>query len=66
MGLVATCSLLPAKIHMNEERGRIVWLGPWPILPIFSPSYVLRGGGNLNTLFEQDMEKAYNFVYGEK
>lgn len=66
MGLIATCSLLPAKIHMNEERGRIVWLGPWPILPTFSPSYVLRGGGNLETLFEQDFEKAYNFVYGEK
>lgn len=66
LGLIATCSLLPAKLHINEERGKIVWLGPWPILPTFSPSYVLRGGGNLNTLFEQDIEKAYNFVYGER
>jgi len=66
LGLIATCSLLPAKIHMNEERGRIVWLGPWPILPTFSPSYVLRGAGNLPQLFEQDLQKAYNFVYGEK
>lgn len=66
LGLVATCSLLPAKIHMNEERGKIIWLGNWAILPTFSPAYALRGKGNLTSLFEQDMDKAYNFVYGEK
>jgi DNA polymerase len=66
MGLIATCAVLPAKMSINEERGRILWLGPWPILPTYSPAYVLRGGGHLTDLFEQDIEKAYNFVYGEK
>jgi DNA polymerase len=66
MGLVATCAILPAKLHMNEERGKIIWLGPWPVLPTYSPAYVLRGSGNLPSLFEQDFGRAYNFVYGEK
>jgi uracil-DNA glycosylase family 4 len=66
MGLIATCAVLPAKMSINEGRGNILWLGPWPILPTYSPAYVLRGGGHLTDLFEQDMEKSYNFVYGEK
>lgn len=66
LGLIATNAILGANLHLNEERGKIIWLGPWAILPTFSPSYVLRGGGNLNNLFIQDMEKAFNFVYGEK
>lgn len=66
MGLIASNAILPAKMSINEERGKILWLGPWPVLPTYSPAYVLRGGGHLGDSFKQDMEKAYNFVYGEK
>lgn len=66
LGLIATCAIMGASIQMNEQRGKLLWLGPWPILPMFSPGYALRGGDNLSSLFAQDMEKAHNFVYGEK
>lgn len=66
LGLIATCAVIGANIQMNEQRGKMVWLGPWPILPLFSPGYALRGGDSLSSIFAQDMEKAYNFVYGEK
>ncbi len=65
LGLISLSALLGEKVTLNEERGKIRWLGPWAIMPTYSPSYAVRGQGNLSTTFEQDMQRAFKFVYGE-
>ena len=50
------------NIKITEDRGRIFWLGPWPILPTYSAAYVLRGKGAAE--LRTDFEKAHGFVYG--
>lgn len=49
-----------AKI--TEDHGRIFWLGPWAVMPTFSPAYVLTR--DLQEPFESDLKKAHGFVYG--
>lgn len=64
LGLIPTAALFGADIKIGEERGRICWLGPWAIMPTFSPGYVNQGGPNFRTTFEQDLIQAHNFTYG--
>lgn len=64
MGAVASSALTSAKIDLGEDRGNILWMGPWPILPTWAPGYVLKGQGRLADQFEQDMRTAFNFTYG--
>lgn len=64
MGAVASSAVTSAKIDLGEDRGNILWMGPWPILPTWAPGYVLKGQGRLADQFEQDMRTAFNFTYG--
>ena len=66
LGLLPTATLLNANVKLAEERGRVGWLGPWAILPTYSPGYVVKAAGSARTTFEQDIQLAYNFTYGEK
>jgi len=66
LGLVPTAAILGTDVKLADERGHLCWLGPWAILPTVSPSYVLKGGGHIKENFEQDMQQAFNYLYGEK
>lgn len=64
LGLIPTAALMGTDIKIGEERGRICWLGPWAIMPTYSPAYVNQGGPNFRSTFEQDLIQAHNFTYG--
>lgn len=64
LGLTATSALLGADIQLSEERGKIHWLGPWPIMPVYTPAYILNGAKHLKETWTGDIKTAYEFVYG--
>lgn len=64
MGLLPLVTLLGTDVKLGEMRGSVVWLGPWAILPTYSPSYALRSGGAPLNNFKIDLTTAYNFCYG--
>lgn len=66
LGLVPTSVLLNADVKLADERGRIIWLGPWAIMPTYSPSYILKAQSSTLATFESDIQLAYNFTYGER
>lgn len=63
MGNAAAAQFL-GPIKITEEHGRIFWIGPWAIMPMYSPAYTLRAGYEEH--FERDLANAYKFVYGTK
>lgn len=64
LGTIPAQTLLGgAAVKITEERGRIVWVGPWPILLTLSPGYALRGKGADD--LKRDIEKAHLFCYGK-
>lgn len=64
LGAIPSATLLGADIKIGSEHGKICWLGPWAILPTYSPTYVLKAGSKAESTFNQDIQHAYSFVYG--
>lgn len=44
VGSTVTQSLLGPDVKISEARGTIWWVGPWSVLPVYSPGYATRGG----------------------
>lgn len=62
-GLPATV-LLGEKTKVTEERGKIFWAGPWPILVSYSAAYAMRSERQISE-FTSDIQKAHTFLYGK-
>lgn len=62
MGGLPTSVLFGTSIKIKDYRGNIVWLGYWPILPTYSPGYVLKSGSNSIEQFNSDIVKASQFI----
>lgn len=65
LGLAATSVLLGTDVKMADIRGAITWLGPWALLPTYSPAYALKSGGSVTGNYASDIASAYNFCYGD-
>ena len=65
LGLLATSTILGADITLGKERGNICWLGPWAIMPTYSPAHVLKVE-NLQDDLALDLKNAHKFTYGER
>lgn len=63
LGSVATQVLLRTKATINQTRGKVWWLGPWPVLPTFSLGYAARGGRAEGDL-KIDLSLAKRFLDG--
>lgn len=61
LGATAVSALIKSPVKITEERGRIYWVGPWPVMATFSPAYAMRKGAE----FDQDLAKAHQFCYGD-
>lgn len=48
---------------IKNYKGKISWLGSWPIFPLYSLSYILKAGGPAEDSFRADMLQAYQFCY---
>lgn len=66
MGGLCTSVLFGYETKIKDYRGNIVWLGNWPILPTYSPGYVLKSGGSSMQHFSDDLSQAYEFVASKK
>jgi DNA polymerase len=70
--LIITLGSLPAsvlfgtEVKLKDYRGNIVWLGSWPILPTYSPTYALKAGGSVLEHFSEDIANAFQFIYNKK
>ena len=60
MGAVAS-SVLLGPVKLGQVRGTIHWLGPWPVLPTYSPAYALNQGAEE---FVADLHAAFRFCRG--
>jgi uracil-DNA glycosylase family 4 len=66
LGGLASSVLFGTEIKMKDYRGSISWLGYWPVLPIFSPSYAIKSGESSLQIFYKDFIQAADFVKVKK
>ena len=62
LGSTPATVLFGTQIKIKESRGQIKWLGSWPILPTYSPSYAIRSGQNSIESFKNDIKQAKQFL----
>lgn len=48
---------------IKDYKGKISWLGSWPIFPLYSLSYIIKSGSTAEDNFKADMIQAYQFCY---
>lgn len=66
LGSLPAISLFNTDIKIKDYRGNIAWLGYWPILPTYSPMYVIKSGQIPADQFISDIKTAHAFVYKEE
>lgn len=64
LGLVASSAVLSAPLELGEERGKIIWVGPWAVMCTWAPGYALRSKGHADEQLLADLQTAFNFTYG--
>lgn len=62
LGADATVQFLGDVSKLAEVRGVIHWVGPWPIMPTYSPLYAQKS--NKLDQLTQDLARAHEFTYG--
>ena len=60
LGATPLSVLFGTDIKIKDIRGKLLWLGYWPIIDTYSPMYTLKS--ELSDVFESDVIQAYNFV----
>lgn len=66
LGSVPLISLLGVDVKLKEYRGNLIWLGYWPIIPTYSPTYILKNGQTFQDQFNSDIKSAHNFSTKDK
>lgn len=63
VGANVLSALFGMDIKIKDYKNKITWLGSWPILPLYSLTYVLKSGDQALSSFQADMNQAYQFCY---
>ncbi len=66
LGALPLSTLLGFEVKLKEYRGSIHWLGYWPILPTYSPAYVIKGGQLIGNQLLSDIKTAHTFIHKEE
>jgi DNA polymerase len=61
MGSLPTSVLLGTDIKIKDYRGNLIWLGYWPVIPMYSPSYAARSEVPTQH-FEADLSQIYKYI----
>lgn len=64
LGLKVTSTICGAQVKLGEERGKVMWVGPWAFMGTWTPGYALNAGGAAAEQFRSDIKTAFQFVYG--
>lgn len=66
LGALPSSVLFGSEIKLKDIRGNIIWLGYWPILTTYSPSYVIKSSSfessHVADSFRNDISNAARFV----
>jgi uracil-DNA glycosylase len=62
LGAEASVQILGDITKLAEVRGVVHWVGPWPVMPTYSPLYADKAK-RLDHLV-QDLSRAHEFAYG--
>jgi DNA polymerase len=62
LGATPASVLFGSTIKIKESRGQVKWLGSWPILMTYSPSYSFRSGEHAIDSFKNDIKQAKQFI----
>lgn len=60
LGATPLSVLFGTDVKIKDIRGKLLWLGYWPIIGTYSPMYTLKS--ELSDVFESDVIQAYNFI----
>lgn len=63
MGSAASEAVCQAPVTLGEERGQVLWCGPWAVLPTYSLGYTARRPEAAERL-AADLRAAHTFCYG--
>jgi DNA polymerase len=63
IGSNALSALFGPDAKIKDYKGKVSWLGSWPVLPLYSLMYILKAGGPAEDSFKADMLQAYQFCY---
>ena len=61
MGALPTSILLGTDVKIKDYRGNLIWLGYWPIMPMYSPSYANKSE-SLTEQFTADLAQVYKYI----
>lgn len=61
MGSLPTSVLLGTDIKIKDYRGNLIWLGYWPVVPMYSPSYAARAEVPTQQ-FAADLALVYKYI----
>lgn len=64
LGLKVMNTICGSQMKLGDERGKIIWIGPWAYLGTWTPGYSLNSGGIAAEQFKNDIKTAFQFVYG--
>jgi len=63
LGSVSSASLFGEELTIKDYRGKITWIGSWPVLVTYSPTHIAKTTSHLVENFQNDMSFAYDYLY---
>jgi len=63
LGSVSTASLFGSDLTIKDYRGKITWIGSWPVLVTYSPIHIAKTTSHLVENFKNDIAFAYDYLY---
>jgi len=64
LGLKVMNTICGSQMKLGDERGKVIWIGPWAYMGTWTPGYALASGGAAADQFKNDIRTAFQFVYG--
>jgi|LauGreDrversion4_2_1035121.scaffolds.fasta_scaffold00485_44 uracil-DNA glycosylase len=63
LGSVTAASLFGKDLTIKDYRGKITWIGSWPVLVTYSPTHIAKTSSHLIENFNNDIIFAYDYLY---
>lgn len=61
MGVLPSSVVFGTEVKIKDYRGKLMWMGYWPIMPMYSPSYATKSE-SLTEHFVADLSQVYKYI----